>query len=174
MSDKMKNPLAMPSPATQVTAISRALLSAGQSASRASPRGRIIQPLHKAGGDLLQRMLNSVQPGSYIRPHRHAAERAESMIVLTGSILCFTFNDDGSVEQAFTLKAESDRFGIDIGGGVWHSFIALVPDTTLFEVKPGPYNAETDKEFAPWAPKEYSAEATPYLEALRQYATTSL
>ena len=43
------------------------------------------------------------------------------------------------------------NYGIDFEGGTWHSFHALEKDTVLFEVKPGPYNPDADKEFAPWA-----------------------
>ena len=37
------------------------------------------------------------------------------------------------------------------------------PDTVIFEVKPGPYDAATDKEFAPWAPPEGDPRAHAYL-----------
>ncbi|MGD8861079.1 MAG: hypothetical protein PVI30_13820 [Myxococcales bacterium] len=32
--------------------------------------------------------------------------------------------------------------------------MALEPDTLIYEVKPGPWSAATDKSFAPWAPAE--------------------
>jgi len=166
-------PAALSSPVLPVTPIDVNLLVESVEASRESPRGRIILPLHKQGNDPLQRMLNALQPNSYIHPHRHAVERGESLIVVSGTLLCLFFNDAGGVEQSFRLQAGSDLFGVDIDGGVWHCFMALEPDTVLFEVKPGPYNAETDKEFALWAPEECSPEAAGYLEALRQYSTTS-
>ena len=174
MDGKTDFPLAMPAPADPVVILNQQLVMDGRSASRKSPRGRIIQPLHRHEGDILQRMLNIVQPGSYIRPHRHEPQRGESIVVLSGAILYFTFGDDGSVDQAIRLEAGSDRFGVDIVGGLWHSFAALEPDTVLFEVKPGPYNAGTDKTFALWAPEEDSDQAGVYLDGLlRQYATTS-
>ena len=159
-------PMALPPPEAPVTSIDETLIAGALTASRESPRGRIIQPLHKQGGDLLQRMLNALQPGSYIRPHRHASDRGESLIVLRGTLLYIVFNDAGEVDQALQLKAGTPQFGVDIDGGVWHCFMALEPDTVLFEVKPGPYNAETDKKFASWAPEEFSPEAPAYLEKL--------
>ncbi len=173
MTGKKDYPMALPPTESALTVVGADLIAAGKSASRESPRGRIIQPLHKHGGDMLQRMLNTLQPGSYIRPHRHAADRSESLLVLSGALLYLTFDDEGGVEEALRLEAGSARFGIDIDGGIWHCFMALEPDTTLFEVKPGPYDAETDKEFAPWAPEEYSPDAEGYLEELLQYSTTS-
>jgi hypothetical protein len=35
-----------------------------------------------------------------------------------------------------------------------------------FEVKPGPYSAANDKDFAPWAPMEGDAGAGAYLDTL--------
>jgi cupin fold WbuC family metalloprotein len=173
MSEKQDYPMALSAPESAVTPIGEALLPKGKSASRESPRKRVILPLHQGPEDVLQRMLNFLQPGSYIRPHRHASDRAESLIVLSGTLLYLTFDDQGSVARILQLKAGADPLGVDIDGGIWHSFLALEPDTVLFEVKPGPYNAEGDKEFAPWAPEEYSGQSVDYLEALRQYSTTS-
>jgi cupin fold WbuC family metalloprotein len=155
--------MAMPSPETPLTPIGTALIDAAHAASRISPRRRIIQPLHKDASDRLQRMLNSLQPGTYIRPHRHAADRAESLVVLSGSLLYVTFSDDGEMLQQLRLSPGSDRVGVDTAGGIYHCFTALEPDTVLFEVKPGPYDPATDKEFAPWAPEEDAEEADRFL-----------
>jgi cupin fold WbuC family metalloprotein len=168
------HPMALPAPETRLTPIDKELLLSGVEASRGSPRRRIIRPLHKHGGDILQRMFNTLQPGSYIRPHRHAGHRAESIVVLSGSVLYLAFDDAGEVAETFMLTAGSDVVGIDTDGGIWHSFVALEPDTVLFEVKPGPYVASSDKKFAAWAPEEDAAEAKAYLEELLQNSTTSL
>lgn len=162
--------MALPPPDGPLTAIGEELLAGGKAASRKSPRGRIIQPLHKQGGDLLQRMLNTLQPGSYIRPHRHAPGRGESIVVLSGTLLYLTFTEEGAVDVVLRLKAGAPEFGVDTEGGIWHCFMALEPDTVLFEVKPGPYDAKADKEFAPWAPEEYSPESAAYLGELLDYA----
>ena len=42
------------------------------------------------------------------------------------------------------------------------------PDTVIFEVKKGPYNPETDKEFASWSPEEDSPEVTDFLARLNE------
>ena len=44
-------------------------------------------------------------------------------------------------------------------GSVWHSFVFMEPDSMAFEVKPGPYDAKLDKEFAPWSPREDEGDA---------------
>jgi cupin fold WbuC family metalloprotein len=157
----------MPAPAGPVTVITRPQVAEAIALSRQSPRGRIIRPYHASASDPLHRMLNVVQPHSYIQPHRHAfPPKAESIVVLQGAIGCLIFSDAGAVEQANVLGAGRPAFGIDIHAGVFHTFFALEADTVVFEVKPGPYEKASDKDFAPWAPKEGTSEAKGYLERL--------
>ncbi len=159
-------PVALPPPKTKLTVLGSALIKAANAASRESPRKRIIQPFHQTADDRLQRMLNSLQPGTYIRPHRHGAARAESLLVLAGSVLYVAFDDNGAAKERLHLAAGSDAMGVDTAGGIYHCFVALEPDTVVFEVKPGPYEPATDREFAPWAPEEGSEEAAAYLQQL--------
>jgi len=42
----------------------------------------------------------------------------------------------------------------------------MSPHAVCYEVKPGPYDAATDKEFAPWAPREGDPGALEYLRLL--------
>ena len=56
--------------------------------------------------------------------------------------------------------------GIDLRPGLWHSIAALTPVAVCYEVKPGPWDPATDKEFAPWAPEEGSDAASQYLATL--------
>jgi len=140
--------------------------------SRQSDRKRIIQPLHKSHADAFQRMFNVIQPGSYIRPHRHLhPPKAESIVVLHGALCFVVFDERGEIERHFDLAADGERIGVDIEPGVMHTFFALEPDTVVFEAKPGPYSAMTDKDFAPWAPEETDSRATSYLADL--HAATS-
>jgi len=114
-------------------------------------------------------MLNAIQPGSYIRPHRHLdPPKSESLILLQGMLGYVSFHDDGSLSEddLLVLDAERGVYGCDIRPGVWHTIFALVPDTVIFEVKPGPYSPANDKDFAPWAPQEYSPEAAVFLTRL--------
>ena len=90
----------------------------------------MILPFHKHDGEALHRMFNAVQPGSYLRPHRHIdPPKAEVFIVLRGALALFVFEDDGRIREQVRLAAGSDRFGVDLAPGLFHSFIALEPDT---------------------------------------------
>jgi cupin fold WbuC family metalloprotein len=135
--------------------------------SRQSPRRRVIAPFHKDHADPLHRMLNAVQPDSYIRPHRHLdPPKAEGWVLLRGSVAFFTFDDDGGVRDCLRVWAGGDPFGVDLTAGIYHTFIALEPDTVIYEVKPGPYTPANDKSFAPWAPAEGDPQAPAYMQAL--------
>jgi cupin fold WbuC family metalloprotein len=162
-------------PTGDVCWITKDLLQGAIAASHRSPRLRVIQPFHRDESATLQRMFNAVQPGSYIPPHRHLdPPKAESWIVLRGSLAFFTFDDAGAIEQCLEVRAGGDVFGVDLEPGVYHTFFALEPDTVVYEVKNGPYSPANDKAFAAWAPREGSAEASAYLAALeREYAQRS-
>jgi len=165
---------ALPAPVTRSTLISEELVRQAIEQSRISPRKRIILPFHKDAESPLHRMLNALQPYSYIRPHRHLhPPKAESVVVLRGSVLCFLFSPAGRVEEVHTLAAGSANFGIDSEPGVYHTFLALARDTVLFEAKPGPYLQSSDKDFAAWAPAEGSPEAQTYMDYLYGLADTA-
>lgn len=158
---------ALQAPTGQTTIIGTTLMQKAIEASRSNPRKRVILPLHKTPEASLHRMLNAIQPHSYIRPHRHLyPPKPESLLVVQGSILCLVFNLDGDVQEIVTLAAGSCEFGFDSEPGVYHTFLALRTDTVVFEAKPGPYETTTDKDFAPWAPAEDSAGAKDYLASL--------
>lgn len=157
----------MPAPTGPVTPIAQAQMAEAIALSRQSPRGRIICPFHPTAGDTLHRMLNAMQPHTYIQPHRHASPpKDESVVVLKGTLGCVIFSEPGAVERMHVLGANRPAFGIDIHAGVFHTFVALEADTVMFEVKQGPYEKLSDKDFAPWAPREGAPEAKAYLDQL--------
>ncbi|TVQ65578.1 MAG: cupin fold metalloprotein, WbuC family [Balneolaceae bacterium] len=141
------------------------LLEKGILGSLNSPRKRMILPLHRKQDAEVQRMINFLQPGTYIRPHRHPLPHAtESLVMIRGSILFITFDDSGSQLEVNPLSALPFPGVLDIEPGVWHTFLVREPDTILFECKKGPYDAAADKEFAEWSPQEGSREAELWLE----------
>jgi cupin fold WbuC family metalloprotein len=164
-------PRALPPPAGALIRVNRALIEQAIKMSRRSPRGRIILPFHGSESELFHRMLNAMQPGSYVRPHRHIdPPKSESFVVLRGRVACATYEDGGAVREVFTASANDDAVGFDVRAGVWHNLFALEPDTVLFEAKNGPYSPNSDKNFAPWAPAEGSPEAPAYLARLMDLA----
>lgn len=158
-------PLALPASEGPVFLLDDTMLQRGIRASRESPRGRIMLPMQRSTTEGVQRLVNFMQPGSYVRPHLHPkAECIENIAVLSGSILFLTFADDGRVLSAHRLAAENPgSCMIDIDQGVWHTLVPLAEDTVVLEIKRGPYDAKTDKQFAAWSPAEGSPEADAWL-----------
>ncbi len=121
----------------------------------ASDRLRANRNLHPQLEDPVQRFLNAVEPGSYVRPHRHPGRgRWELFLALAGGAAVLLFDVEGVVLERVELESEGRTRGVEVPAGAWHALVALRPGTVLFEVKPGPYQPLADKDFAPWAPEE--------------------
>ena len=162
---------ALPAPSSDLFVLTDQTLHATVQASHESARGRIIQPFHRSEQDILHRMFNAVQPDSYVRPHRHLEPpKAEAWIVLRGAVVFFTFEENGEIRDCLELRAFGPAFGVDLVPGVFHTFLAVEPDTVVYEVKTGPYLASNDKDFAGFAPAEGTPEAGRYLAYLRRQA----
>ena len=160
-----QNRLAFDNFTGDVFSLDDALISRGCRAAEESPRKRIMFPVQRSQGDVVQRLINFLQPGTYIRPHRHPMEGAsETMIVLKGALCFQTFDEQGEVTERITLNAGSAECMADIVPGVWHNFVVIRADTVVAEFKKGPYDAQTDKEFLLSTPEEGTKEAVELLE----------
>ena len=132
---------------------------------RQSPRLRTNHNFHTSMDDNPHRFLNVMVRDTYIAPHRHRdPPKSESFLVLQGELVFFTFDDTGRIAR--TLVLGRDALGVDMQPGVWHTIAVLSDHVVCFEVKPGPYSAATDKDFAPWAPREGDPAAPAYLSRL--------
>jgi cupin fold WbuC family metalloprotein len=154
---------------TDVQLIAGSLFDRVAELAAASPRLRMNHNFHSGPADNPHRFLNVLR-GTYIRPHRHLAPpKSESFLVLEGVADVILFDDHGSVTARHQLGAESPEgrvWGIDIPPGVWHTILAQTSRVVCFEVKPGPWIASNDKEFAGWAPAEDDPDAADYRNSL--------
>jgi cupin fold WbuC family metalloprotein len=136
-----------------------------------SERRRKNLNLHEEYTDPCQRLFNAIEPGTYIRPHRHVAPpKAECFVTIRGRMALFVFDDDGAIDKVLFFGADSDVLAVELPPGVWHSLVALEAGTVFFEIKHGPYTPTTDKDSAPWAPVEGSPEVDAYLSGLMDRA----
>lgn len=134
----------------------------------ASERLRRNLNLHEAYDEPVQRLCNAMEPGTYVRPHRHSEPgKWELFIVLSGSLAVLGFSAQGEVTERVELSATGPVLGIEIPPGTWHTLISLAPGTVAFEVKPGPYAPLQDKDFASWAPDEGDPRTGAFLDWLR-------
>ena len=147
--------------------LTEGIIEKGVEASRTSSRKRMIYPVQRTQEAKVQRLLNLMQPGTYIRPHQHPMPYAtESIVLLKGAIRFFTFDEYGGIITDDKLTSQPIPDLVDIEPGTWHSFLVLEQDTIIFECKKGPYNADTDKKFAPWSPGEGDSKAIEFMNNL--------
>jgi cupin fold WbuC family metalloprotein len=145
-----------------------------------SSRQRQHKNIHQHYNEPCQRLFNAIGIDSYIRPHRHSIEpKDECLIAVRGCMALLVFDDIGQVQQIIRFGAQADEsqqvigVGVNLPAGVWHTVIAEMRGSILFEVKSGPFNPEQAKEYATWAPAENTPEAAEYLMELKHRVSVS-
>lgn len=132
-----------------------------------SARMRMNYNFHKEDSARLQRMLNAMEPGTYIQPHKHEnPDKVEAFFALRGRIVVVEFDDNGNIADNIVLDAKKGNYGVEIPARTWHTLISLESGSVAYEVKDGPYNVAVDKNFAPWAPAENDGESENYLKEI--------
>lgn len=126
-----------------------------------SPRKRTHFNLHEDLSDPVQRLCVAIEPGSYVRPHRHGPEIWELFFVFRGSAVMLVFDELGKVIDRGEFQ-EGKTAAVEIARGVWHTLAATSPHSILMEIKPGPYTPPGPQNFAPWAPQENSRDAAAF------------
>lgn len=157
---------ALPNTSGPVVTLDAKKIMEGLAASRQSDRKRMILPIQRSQNAQVQRIVNFLQPGTYIRPHCHPLPHAtESVCLLQGKMEVLIFSEEGEVLERHLLEETGTRL-IDLEPGTWHGMTVHAEDTIIFESKRGPYDAEMDKSFAPWGPEEDSDEVPAFLKSL--------
>lgn len=140
----------------------------------ASPRLRQHRNLHVSFQEPCQRLFNALGRETYIRPHRHTPDQGtETLIAVRGRMVLVLFDDAGSMVEyhSFGAGVHSEQFGLSVGVeipcGVWHTVLAMESENVLLEIKAGPFNPASPKEFAAWAPEEGSEPVSRFLQKLR-------
>ena len=129
-----------------------------------SARRRMNLNLHDDYDDPCQRLFNAVEPGSYVRPHRHVdPPRPECFMAVRGRMALLVFDDHGRIEKIVHFGDGCEVSAIELPPGLWHMLVALESGSIFFETKPEPYIPLSDKDLAPWSPAEGSAAAIKYL-----------
>ncbi len=155
--------------------IDTALLTWLSSQAAANPRLRQNYNLHDSNDEACQRLLNAVQPGTYVRPHRHKTfAKPESFVGLRGRIALLIFDDGGKVVKIVPLGPREDVAGADLSCDTWHTVVSLEAGSVFYEAKPGPFDPSHRSDTASWAPEEGTPEATAYLQSLVDLIQASL
>ena len=146
----------------QLKRVDQSLFDEVSRVARQHPRLRKTHTLHQES-DLVQRFLNVLQPGTYVRPHRHIRDQPgtgfECFLVLQGAIGLLVMDDNGTILQQERLEATGPLRGIELAENQFHTLVALAPNSVMFELKQGPYQPTEDKDFLRGFPHEGCEEA---------------
>ncbi|NJC87532.1 MAG: cupin fold metalloprotein, WbuC family [Methylococcaceae bacterium] len=149
---------------TELKTISHTQLAKLSQSARQLPRRRKNLNLHPVLEDPIQRLFNALEPGTYARPHWHARPDGwELMLAAAGAFDILIFDESGRLTDRIELASTYGNLLVEIPPYTWHSLVARQPQTVMFEVKPGPYQALDDKDFAVWAAPEGSLAAVDFL-----------
>jgi cupin fold WbuC family metalloprotein len=147
--------------------VSQKLLDELSQKAKIAPRKRLNHNFHDDLADPINRMLNALEPGTYLQPHKHEKpDKREVFIVLRGSLVVVFFDNTGNPTEFVLLDPKKGNHAVEIPVGAWHTLIALEAGSVVYEVKDGPYQPLSDKNFASWAPKEGDAGCEEYLKTL--------
>jgi cupin fold WbuC family metalloprotein len=151
---------------TSVKSINKELLNQVSQEAIKNPRKRMNHNFHENGEELLQRMLNALEPGTYLPPHRHT-DKVEIFLLLRGKVQVLLFNDSGEVAEIKQLDPLSGEYGVEIPAGIWHTIFVEESGSVIYEIKEGPYIPGIGVEFATWAPNgNDELEASNYMKEL--------
>lgn len=127
--------------------IDRKILDELSAQAKANPRLRQAMDLRNSPGDLSQRMLNALEPGTVMPIHRHHAS-SETVVILRGKVKWVFFDDNlNSNEPAeeVTLDANGEVRMLNVERDRWHSLECL-ESAVLFETKNGAYHPLEEDE----------------------------
>lgn len=136
---------------------------------RRSSRKRINHNLHHSNDATCHRLLNAMEPDSFIQPHRHLErEKDETLIVIRGEMGLILFHETGDIEAKLLLGPARGASIVNIPHGTFHTWISLQEGSVFFEAKAGPYRPLMPEEKAPWAPGEGEESSAEYLAKLKR------
>lgn len=116
-----------------------------------SPRLRQNLNMHPAPEDDVQRLAIAMEPGTYVRIHRHP-HTWEMLTALRGRFLVLIYDASGKVTDRLWLGAETRL--LEIPANTWHSVLSLDEGGVIFEVKHGAYQPVLEQDYLPGTPPE--------------------
>lgn len=103
---------------------------------KSSPRLRYNLDLRNSAEDNSQRMLNALEPGTFMPIHRHK-NTSETCMCVRGHFEEYFYDDNGNTTD--TIDMVPNGIVLNIEAGQWHSLKCLESGTVLLEAKDGPY-----------------------------------
>ncbi len=113
--------------------------------------------LHKDAQATFHQMIIAHRKGHYYRPHKHL-KKVEAYHLISGAIQVVIYDDQGHVDKSVRVAAPGEEMRAEvpfiyrIGANHWHCVIPLTEIVVFHEAKEGPFIAEEDSLYPPWAP----------------------
>ena len=93
---------------TKAEFISQQILDQLSLQAKQSTRLRKNYNFHISDGDICHRLLNAMEPDSYIQPHRHSdINKDETLAVIRGKMGLIIFDNDGTIKEKALLVASA-------------------------------------------------------------------
>ena len=151
--------------------IDKKLLDATTKKAQLSPRLRMNHNFHETLDDPINRLINAMEPDTYLRPHRHRnPDKNEVFLLLRGKAALFLFDDLGTVTESVILDPLAGIYGGEIPCDVWHTLVVLESGSVVYEIKQGPYAPLSPENTAAWSPDaEDAAGVKNFIYKLKSY-----
>lgn len=134
-----------------------------------TPRKRKNFNIHATDNAPCQRLLNAIEPDSYVHPHCHALpDKDETVVAVRGRIGIIFFDEKGGIKETAIIAAGGPVSGVNIPHGQFHTMVSLAKGSVFFEAKAGPYQPMQPGERASWAPEEGSPDAGVFFARLKR------
>jgi cupin fold WbuC family metalloprotein len=121
---------------------------------RKTPKRRVRINAHPGSDDELHEMIIALEPGSYIRPHKHPG-KSEAFHIIEGQVDIVVFSEAGEVERIVSLAAKGGRhpFYYRMSTPHFHTLIIRSDLLVVHEITNGPF-LPTGTIYAAFAPEE--------------------
>ena len=121
---------------------------------RRTPKRRVRINAHPGHDDALHEMIIAIEPGSYIRPHRHPG-KSEAFHIIEGDVDIVVFRDDGEIDEIVSLgeKGGARPFYYRMSEPRFHTLIIRSELLIVHEITNGPFSP-AGTTYAAFAPAE--------------------
>jgi cupin fold WbuC family metalloprotein len=122
-----------------------------------TPRRRARINAHTESNDELHEMIIAIEPGSYIRPHKHPG-KSESFHIIEGQVDIVVFSEQGNIERVVSLAAKGGLhpFYYRMSTAHFHTLIIRSDLLVVHEITNGPF-VPTGTIYAAFAPEDGDA-----------------
>jgi cupin fold WbuC family metalloprotein len=124
--------------------------------------------IHPSTQDSVQRLAIAMEPGTYVRAHRHP-HTWEMLTALQGRFIVLLYDAEHNVTERIVLGEEVKL--LEFAANTWHSVLSLDEGGVIFEVKQGAYQPVEAQDYLPNSPEEGAPQVAAILD---WYATAKV